>query len=173
MTKTKIAAIIIDSILILLTLVFIFGNSLQGTEKSSEMSESVTEMVEQLPPVQQAIKENKIQKGSLEGVIRSIAHSIEFAVLGAELMLLLLLVELKPLSLSVFLPFFLCLVLALADESLQMLNDRSAEVVDITKDFVGSIIGGLAVLGVFALTRRKKTSKKINKDNKISRQNSL
>lgn len=165
MSKTVSAAIIIDCILIILTLSFIFGNSLKNVEKSSNDSEKITEIVEKLPPVQTAIEKEIINKNDLEGIIRSMAHIFEFTLLGAELMLLLLLVGLKPLYLSAFLPFFLCLVLALADESLQMLSDRSAEVIDIIKDFSGSALGGLSVLGIYGIIcKTKKKSKKTQTD---------
>ena len=93
MSKTVSAAIIIDCILIILTLSFIFGNSLKNVEKSSNDSEKITEIVEKLPPVQTAIEKEIINKNDLEGIIRSMAHIFEFTLLGAELMLLLLLVE--------------------------------------------------------------------------------
>ena len=159
MTKKRIAAIIIDSILIILTLVFIFGNSLKNVEESTDDSKGVTEIVEKLPPVHYAIADNKLQKGEIEGFLRSLAHAFEFALLGAEFMLLLLLAGLKPLSLSVYLPFFICLILGVADESLQMLTDRAAEVVDVIKDFAGSLLGGLTVLGIYGLIRIRNRKK--------------
>lgn len=161
MSKKRIAAIVIDSILIILTLAFIFGNSLLNVEKSTDASENVSGIVEKLPPIQSAIEENKITKGEIDGIVRSIAHAIEFSALGAETMLLLLLLGIRPLCLSAFLPFFLCLILGIADESLQMLSDRAAEVVDIIKDFAGSLFGGLAVLGIYGIIRwvKKKKSK--------------
>lgn len=159
MTKKRIAAIIIDSILILLTISFIFGNSLMDVKQSTNASDSVTEMVEKLPPVQNAIQNNKITKNDLDRIIRSFAHIIEFCALGIETMLLLLLAKLKPLSLSVFLPFFFCLILGLADECLQLRTDRAAEVIDVLKDFAGSLVGGLAVLAIYSIIsiyKRKK-----------------
>lgn len=152
MTKIKISAIIIDSILIILTLSFIFGNSLKNVEKSTNDSMGITEIVEKLPQVQDAITNNKIKEHHLDGIVRSFAHALEFAVLGAEIMLLFLLIDLKPLYLSVYLPFFICLILGLADESLQMLSDRAAEVTDVIKDFAGAVIGGLATLLLYKIT---------------------
>ena len=69
MSKTVSAAIIIDCILIILTLSFIFGNSLKNVEKSSNDSEKITEIVEKLPPVQTAIEKEIINKNDLEGII--------------------------------------------------------------------------------------------------------
>ena len=93
MSKKRVVAIIIDLILIFLTLFFIFGNSVKNVEKSSADSQNVTHFVEQLPPIKQAIEKNILQPGSLEGVIRSLAHFFEFSVLGAELMILLILLK--------------------------------------------------------------------------------
>ncbi len=141
--------IIADIILIALTLIFIFGNSLQNSESSDTSSESITDIVEQLPPVHDAIQEEKITQGELHEVVRSLAHVAEFFALGAELMLLVILLKLKPLAIAAFLPLFTGLALGVIDESLQMLNDRSAEIVDVLKDFLGVTIGVLLVLAVY------------------------
>ncbi|MEE0969228.1 MAG: hypothetical protein U0M06_07670, partial [Clostridia bacterium] len=60
MSKIRMSAIIIDVIFIILTLAFIFGNSLQKVEESTNISDGVTDIVESIPPIKEAIEEEKI-----------------------------------------------------------------------------------------------------------------
>lgn len=160
MTKTRIVAIIIDSILILLTLAFIFGNSLQTVEESTNTSEGVTNViVEKIEPIREAVENNKITVDEVEAFTRSLAHVLEFAALGAEFMLLALLIGLKPLWCSTLLTISLCLVLSILDEATQTLTDRAAEIADVAKDFSGACLGAFGVLCLYgimlALKKRK------------------
>ncbi len=151
MTKLLKTAIIADCMLIVLTLAFIFGNSLLTVEKSNNASSGIVDMVEQIPPVQNAITNDKITKPQLTEIVRSFAHAIEFMVLAAELMTLVLLLNLKPLVYAAFLPLFASLAFGVIDESLQMMNDRSPQIEDILKDFAGAVVGVLTVLCVYAV----------------------
>lgn len=162
--KTRKILVAIDILLILLTIGFIFDNSLEDVEKSTNSSTAVTETVEKIPPVKKAIEEKRLTFGKLEGIIRSLAHVAEFVLLGALVMLLLLLSKVRPLAVSVYMPFFFCLLVGIADECIQLTNDRACEVVDVIKDFVGSLIGGglvLAIYGIsYAVAKRKAEKKK-------------
>jgi len=162
MSKTRIVAIIIDSILILLTLLFIFGNSLQNVEESTNTSEGVTNIiVEKVEPIKGAVESNKITVDEVEAFTRSLAHVLEFAALGAEFMLLVLLIGLKPLWCGILLSNSSVLVLAVLDEALQTLSDRATELIDIAKDFLGACLGTLFVLMLYAimLSFKKKQNK--------------
>ncbi len=154
MKRARFCAVIVDLILIILTLSFIFGNSLQNVETSTKTSEGIVEKVEKLPPVQNAIKEEKLTHGGLVEIIRSLAHVAEFALLGAEIMLLVLLLELKPVNLWVFAPLGLCLLVGTTDEWIQSFSDRSPELVDILKDMLGSLIGGAVAFGAYFGVKR-------------------
>lgn len=145
MTKRRIAAIVIDAIFIILTLAFIFGNSLLDVDKSNDASGSVTDIVEKLPPVQNAIENEEITRGEVEAILRSLAHGFEFSVLAAEIMILFLLLRLKTPVVCLILTLVIVFVLGVADECLQMLNDRSSEMVDVLKDFLGGVLGASAV----------------------------
>ncbi len=145
MTKRRIAAIVIDAIFIILTLAFIFGNSLLDVDKSNDASGSVTDIVEKLPPVQNAIENEEITRGEVEAILRSLAHGFEFSVLAAEIMILFLLLRLKTPVVCLILTLVIVFVLGVADECLQMLNDRSSEMVDVLKDFLGGVFGASAV----------------------------
>ena len=77
------------SLLIAITLVWIWGNSLLPAEASRALSGSVQDFVGQilgLPPD---------TGGTGEGLLRKIAHLSEFAVLGAEIAMLICLVARK------------------------------------------------------------------------------
>ena len=155
MSKKRIIAIIIDIILILLTLIFIFGNSLKNVEKSGADSESVTSIIEQIPPIKQAIEKNIIQPGSLEGPIRSFAHFFEFSILGAELMLLIILLKCSC-NIKYFLfVVLICFILGLSDELIQSFTDRSTEAVDVLKDVCGGAFGAFCVSMIYLPIRKK------------------
>ena len=159
MSKKRICAIIIDLILILLTLIFIFGNSLKNVEESGADSESITSFIEQIPPIKQAIENNIIQPGSLEGPIRAFAHFFEFSILGAELMLLIILLK-SSCEIKFFLfVVLLCFILGLSDEILQSFNDRSTEAVDVMKDVGGGAFGAFCVYAIYLRIKRRKTNK--------------
>lgn len=159
MSKKRIIAIIIDIILILLTLIFIFGNSLKNVEKSSNASESVTSVIEKIPPIKQAIEKNIIQPGSLEGPIRSFAHFFEFSILGAELMLLIILLKCSC-NIKYFLfVVLICFILGLSDEITQSFTDRSTEAIDVIKDVCGGAFGAFCVSMIYLPIRKKLKNK--------------
>ena len=161
MSKIRIAVIALDCLLIVLTLVFIFGNSVQNVESSTNISRDVTGVVEKIPPVKEAIEKGVIEKDSLEGTLRSLAHVAEFAVLGAEIMLLFLLLGIGSFKFTVLAPIILCLLIGFTDEGIQLLNDRSSQISDVIKDFAGSLCGILFILliyGIIKLTKAKKQS---------------
>lgn len=159
MSKKRIIAIIIDIILILLTLIFIFGNSLKNVEKSSNASESVTSVIEKIPPIKQAIEKNIIQPGSLEGPIRSFAHFFEFSILGAELMLLIILLKCSC-NIKYFLfVVLICFILGLSDEITQSFTDRSTEAIDVIKDVCGGAFGAFCVSMIYLPIRKNLKNK--------------
>ena len=161
MSKKRFIAIIIDLILILLTLFFIFGNSMKNTEKSGADSESITSIIEQIPPIKQAIEENKLEPGSLEGPIRSFAHFFEFSILGAELMLLIILLKVSC-NIKYFLFIvLLCFILGLADEIIQSFSDRSTEVADVLKDIGGGAFGAFCVYVIYLPIKKKQIKSKL------------
>lgn len=55
--KKRKILVAINILLILLTIGFIFGNSLEDVEKSTNSSTAVTETIERIPPVKKAIEE--------------------------------------------------------------------------------------------------------------------
>ena len=156
MDSKKKTAIFVLLIAIVLTLGFIFGNSLEPVEKSLESSDGVYETVK--PTLDKVFGEGKVTSSAF----RQSAHFIEFFMLGAEVALLYYVafglkkerwVDLVSAGLFV----------AVIDESLQMLTDRGPEIPDVLIDYSGYLI---AVVGIAALTfiinyiKKKKNEKK-------------
>ncbi len=140
--KAKRILIVIDVLLIIATIVFILSNSATPSEKSNNTSQGITDkVIENVKPIKDAIEQEKIEKEDVHKSVRKIAHILEYALLGAELMLLLLLIfPADPLRYLIYILFF-GLFLAVCDESVQKLTDRTSNTVDILRDFGGLCIG--------------------------------
>ncbi|MBR4296248.1 MAG: VanZ family protein [Clostridia bacterium] len=158
MSKKRVAAIIIDFILILVTLAFIFGNSLKDVESSSNQSEPITEIVEKIPYVESALENKEITHSQIKSIVRSLAHVAEFALLGALVMILMLLLDMR-ISCAIITTLISSLVIGITDECLQTLTDRSCELVDIVKDFAGATIGSTFVLMIYLIITKIKKAK--------------
>ena len=136
-------------VLIAATLIFIWGNSLQLRQDSLEDSEAVTAWIR--PFLGFLFGEENITVH----FVRKLAHFTEFGVLGAELSCLALLWDKRRLR-----GFFSCLgaglLVGAIDESLQLLNDRGAQVQDVLLDFSGVLAAVLAVHLLACLYTRSK-----------------
>ena len=134
-------------VLILLTLCFIWGNSLLDREESSEMSNG---LLDSLRPFLEAIGIH-IED---DFWLRDLAHVAEFGALGIELSLLFLL-EKGRTAATAGKAVLLSLLAAVTDELLQMLNDRASQLVDVGLDVVGACLGiGLIFLITHAVMKR-------------------
>ena len=149
---------IIISILILLTVVFIWGHSFMTPEMSTEESSFVKEIVE---AVVQSVSNNEAFTIP-EIVIRKSAHFFEYAVLGLELAILitvnikaLLLKEenscsnsnvdshkkkgfFQSLSCRYVTSFMIALIVAGIDETIQYFTGRYSSVWDVLLDMIGA-----------------------------------
>ncbi len=142
--------------LIILTLVFIWGNSALPSEPSNAISNEVT------AAVGGEINNNDMQESSettwlTSEHIRKLAHVTEFAVLG--IVVALLAKSRKIGACSNLSALALCgLSVAVIDETIQLFNDRTSAVKDIWIDFGGFTIGCcVALLTGYLLTKRKTT----------------
>ena len=137
-------------IVVILTLAFIFGQSLLNQEASVKESNVVKEKIVQ--PVHEAVTGNV----TLPRDIRDIAHIVEFSVLGIELALLL---KGRKILHRLLRAISYCGFVALLDESIQYFSGRAPQVVDIWYDIIGSaigvFIGVLAILVVNSLRKPK------------------
>lgn len=126
----RMAAIGINILLLLAVLTFIFSHSLADQAASAEESTQLLSIL------------SGLIKGITEHMLRKLAHFSEFAALGFLTIHLCHVCRKLHLHAIVHSLFF-GLLCALTDESLQLLNDRSAQVSDVWIDFSGVCCGVL------------------------------
>lgn len=137
--KRKIA-IAINAVLLLAILTFIFSHSLANQAASAQESKNLLSILSGFLP------------GLTEHMLRKLAHFSEFAALGFFTIHLCHVCRKLHMSTTIYSLFF-GLLCALTDESLQMLNDRSAQVSDVWIDFSGVCCGVLCFLLLFIIHR--------------------
>ncbi len=138
------------TVLIVLTLIFIFRNSTDSKEESSALSLYVKELVG-------PILEVFVGKGNVtEHLVRKLAHFTEFFTLGAEFSFLIINEkQVGPAGISLIL--LAGLVSALSDETVQLFFERGSSVKDVWLDFGGYCTAvALILLIFFAVIRLKK-----------------
>ena len=127
------------SLLLALTLAFIWGNSLLSIPESQSESLWILDL---LNPLLDFVFGPGVVT---DHILRKTAHFCEFALLGAELRLLFRLLGQKGLQ-GQSNALFAALAAAVTDESLQLLSDRGSQVRDVLLDFSGSFTGALLML---------------------------
>lgn len=147
-------------VLTLLTLGFVFGNSLDSSAESQAKSSAVKEMIRPvlewfLPP-----------EALTDHLVRKAAHFIEFCALGVGLTAVVWILQPPQRRIDGagrllfwILPLFLGLLAALTDETIQVYSARGSQVQDVWLDFFGVCTGVLlmqAVRGLCAVCRRHK-----------------
>ncbi|MBP5493859.1 MAG: VanZ family protein [Lachnospiraceae bacterium] len=155
---------IILSVIILLTVLIIWGHSFMTPEMSSEESSFVKEIVE---AVVQSVSNNETFTIP-EIVIRKSAHFFEYAVLGLELTILITVNKIEPLSddkkrglikrVFFFYPtaFIFSLLVASLDETIQYFTGRYSSVWDVLLDMTGASFSILLFLLFRKLSLRRK-----------------
>ncbi len=142
--------IIILSILIVVTLGFIWGNSMLSAEDSSEISGSVLEFIENI--LERIFPWYSPSEAAGDTLIRKLAHFTEFMILGIELTILIY----RLLKKTLVLPPFCGLLAALCDETIQIFSDgRGSLVSDVWIDFGGVLVGFILVVLISWLRQRK------------------
>ena len=141
------------ALLILLTLGFIWGNSMKSIPESQAMSLS---LLSRIKPLLDAIfGPDRIT----DHIIRKTAHFCEFALLGAELRLLFLLLRQRGLQGSAN-SLFAGLAAAVADEAIQIFSQRGSRVADVVLDFSGVFFGALVIVLIAFLCGRRRERKR-------------
>ena len=123
------------TVLIILTLGFIWVHSCMGRESSAEESAKVTEIVE--PVLEIVVGEGNVT----DHLVRKLAHFSEFALLGFELALRLAGKRkgwLHACAAGFFVGFL--------DETIQIFAFRGDAIIDVWLDFSGVVFGALAAL---------------------------
>jgi len=152
-TKTRKILIIIDILLLISTLAFIWGNSLESAAESMQKSTGILTSV--TPVLELFLGAGRVT----DHIVRKIAHFAEFFLLGCEVMLLGIFLR-RVRTQQVVNCLSVSLAAAVTDESLQLLSDRGAQISDVLLDFCGAACGILLLLLIYALTRIRKRRKK-------------
>lgn len=153
---------------IAITLCFIWSNSLEPRSVSTEKSESIKDTVQNaIGGNNSTVSTKNQQPGFTIDLIffRKLAHFVEFFILGTECTILILLLKKSKLQWW-FNIFAFGVMVAVIDESLQILSKRTSAVKDVLLD-VGGFSTGMAVLGAVGaivvltihLIKRKKLQK--------------
>lgn len=146
-TRRGLTALLV--VLLLFTLAFIWGNSLLDREQSTEVS---TGLLDFLAPLLDALGLDSED----DHWLRKLAHFAEFALLGAELSLLLMLWDRMKIS-SMLATSAVCLSVAVVDEFIQLFTGRACQLSDVILDFSGSICAILFVYLLMQVCIRIKT----------------
>ncbi|MGN0982926.1 MAG: VanZ family protein [Candidatus Limivicinus sp.] len=144
---------ILLALLVLLTLAFIWGNSLLGRAESQDMSRG---LLAQICAALETVGLHLDPEN--DHWLRKLAHFGEFGLLGLELCLLMFLNRWEGLQ-----GFANCafagLTVAVADEALQLISNRGSQVQDVLLDFAGFLTGLLLcglLCGIIGRKRPKK-----------------
>ena len=133
------AIFVVFIVLIGAALLFIWSNSLESMEISSQKSAFLLKV---LTFLMQPI----FGKGNVtDHLIRKLAHFTEFGVLGA-LLSLYAVIRGRMQAQSVLNCMFFCLAASVADEAIQLISERGSQVTDILLDFVGASLGIFTVI---------------------------
>ena len=145
MTYTK-RNVRICVVLLILNILFIWGNSLLPASTSATLSRYVKKILERILPFGDSLP------AMGHGMLRKIAHFIEFGCLG---MLLAWLYTMLPKTTIFLLP---CgVVVAGVDEFIQrFVPGRGASLVDVLIDASGALFGMCIVLAMYVLVMKKR-----------------
>ncbi len=144
-------SIFLFAFLSLAMMTFIFGNSAQCPEVSTEKSAVV---VRTLAPERGTVGE--MEEKEFHNLVRKLAHLTEFAALGLCLCGLSLSIWQKGLSRWLY-PVLAAAMVAAADETIQLFTGRTASLKDVGLDFFGAVCAiGLVALGSFLIKRMRR-----------------
>ena len=133
--------------LLVLNLIFIWGNSMLPAEVSQKISDCVLELLPEIP-------EQPIQQGDGSHLVRKLAHVAEFAVLG---MLLSWLTAMRKRKWWLTVP--LGTIVACIDETIQMfVPGRGPGLLDVGIDACGVLMGMLLLNTAYFLKRKQTNS---------------
>ena len=153
--KRRRAALIMMA-LIVCTIAFIWSNSLQNPDESmrrSDVAEKVIRPIVLALPVKQWHSEDMVTF-----ITRKLGHFTEYFLLGAELMLLALVLQPAFRLRWTWLLLFAGAIAAL-DESLQLTSGRGAAVSDVMLDIFGALAGLMMMAlaaGLYAKGKQKR-----------------
>ena len=133
---TKKVLVTVLAVLIVLTMCFIFGNSLKGPEESKQQSDAVGDIIRPIID-----PEEKLSEEEFSFLVRKSGHFVEYAILGVECAALAFLLCGRLTLLGVVYSAFGCLLMADVDEFIQSFTGRGSKVADVFIDFGGAVTG--------------------------------
>lgn len=145
MTK-KIIYITAIFLILASTAIFIFSNSMLSGEDSNQKSGVIVELIRPIID-----PDGRMATYEIQYIVRKTAHFMEFFVFGASLTAISFLIGKKIFTPWIFMPMFLTLAAAVADEYVQSFTGRTSLVSDIVIDFSGGISGILIAVVIYAL----------------------
>ena len=146
---------IILAVIIAANIAFIWWNSSKSRSQSQLLSLGLLNLIR---PLLDAIFS---PENVTDHLVRKLAHFVEFGALGAELVLLIVLLRKVTLQ-SVLNCLFAGLTVAVVDETIQIFSARGSQVSDVLLDFSGVVAGVAFVLLVYAIVARiRKREKQI------------
>ena len=167
-TKRKILCVlrILLTLLCLITIGYIFSNSLETGEKSAQKSNEVVQTVQKVvsyvAPQSPIVTATGDAYDRLHDAIRVLAHFSEFAVLGALLIWCYFSYTVKKKYL--YIPISMMLIVPITDECIQLFSaGRGAQISDVLIDCLGCGIGGIFAvvsLGIVLWILSKQRNKK-------------
>ncbi len=143
-----------------MTAVFIFSNSLQGSEDSWDASNAVASLLDPILHRLYALSNklfaitghnNPYEYGAF---VRKLAHFAEYCLLGIECTIATALLSKRALSPYIWADLFAVLMVAVIDEFVQTFVGRTSLVSDVLIDFSGSFVGILIALVVAGIVFR-------------------
>ncbi len=151
MTKRKKQTVAL-TILVVVVLMFIWGNSLVPGETSGEISDGVTTFIARVLG---------IESETMGHYVRKAAHFTEYAVLGITISVLLLWIGER--GKDYFMPLGLCmLAFPFIDETIQLFTpDRGAMISDMWIDIGGFALGSVIVLLINRTVHAKRNKRKL------------
>ena len=144
---------IILSVIIVLTLAFIWIHSSMGQEESGEESGFVYRLL--CPFFEIFMGEGNVT----EHFIRKLAHFTEFCALGTEVMLYLYMVLKLSKPLNMANSWVFGTMCALIDETIQIFSGRGPAIADVWLDSAGCFTGVIIITCVIIIYERKKDKK--------------
>ncbi len=140
------------AILSLLTVMFIWGNSLKSISESSAQSSVIADKVQSVVDPQQ-----KVEPPKFHNLIRKFAHGVEFFVLGLFVCGFTVCLGYEMNKKLISLPMLVVLLVAVADEWIQVYTGRGSLVTDVLIDFAGALAGLLMAAIVHQVILKFKT----------------
>ena len=143
-------------VLILCTLAFIFTQSMLSQETSSAESDAVGDIIAEIIPPETPPGEY------VQNNLRKIGHFVEFAILGAEIALYVILFLRR--YLYAVCALVLSPIVALLDETIQIFSGRGPMIVDVWIDVMGFFSAFVAIYAIYFATKAIIKGRKLKKN---------